>query len=337
MTVQRPSAASRPRASLAPALVRAALCAVLADCTGASAAPEARCIAPANPGGGWDLTCRATADALGRLGLTPTALHVSNVPGHGGSVAFTNVATQMAGNDGVIVAASPSTLLGLAQGKFGNLTERSVRWVAAVGAEPSVVAVRADAPWRTFAAFIADWRAHPDRILIGGGSAVGGQDHMKMLLLARAAGVDVPRVRYRPSNGPVEAIHAVLADSAQVFPGDVSEVQRMLQEGKLRVLAVLAPERVSGALAGVPTAREQGVDVSWVVWRGFYAPPQMSDAAYRAWVDRLTRMAASPQWKATLAENGLSPFFLAGQAFDDFVQQQTAEYRAASRAIGLVR
>jgi putative tricarboxylic transport membrane protein len=135
----------------------------------------------------------------------------------------------------------------------------------------------------------------------------------------------------------VEALHAVLADSAQVFPGDVSEVQHLVEAGSLRVLAVLATERVGGALARVPTAREQGVDVSWVVWRGFYGPPRMSDAAYRAWVDRLTRMAASPEWKARLAENGLTPFFLAGKAFEDFVGRETAEYRAASREIGLAR
>jgi putative tricarboxylic transport membrane protein len=319
-------------------LVRRALAAPLlaaAACSGAAAAPGAACIAPANPGGGWDLTCRATAEALGTLRLAPSALHVQNVPGQGGGVAFTRVAREMVGDDGVIVAASPSTLLGLAQNKFGGLDERSVRWIAAVGAEPSVVAVRAGAPWRTLRELVADWRAHPERIASGGGSAVGGQDHMKMLLLARAAGVDVARVRYRPFDGVGDAIASVLADSAQVFPGDVSEVQRMVEERKLRVLAVLGTERVPGALAGVPTAREQGVDVTWVVWRGFYAP-RISDAAYAAWVDRLTRMAASPEWKATLARNGLTPFFLAGAQFDEFVRRQTAEYRAASRAIGLV-
>ena len=306
-----------------------------ASCSGAAAAPDVACIAPANPGGGWDLTCRAAAEALGTLRLAPGALHVRNVPGQGGGVAFTRVAREMTGDAGVIVAASPSTLLGLAQNKFGGLDERSVRWVAAVGAEPSVVAVRAGAPWRTLRELVADWRARPERIAIGGVSAVGGQDHMKMLLLARAVGVEVPRVRYRPFDSAGEAIGAVLADSVQVFPGDVSEVQRMVEERKLRVLAVLGPDRAPGALAGVPTAREQGVDVTWVVWRGFYAP-RIPDAAYAAWVDRLTRMAASPEWKATLARNGLTPFFLAGAEFEEFVRRQTAEYRAASRAIGLV-
>jgi putative tricarboxylic transport membrane protein len=318
-------------------LAAAGLAATRAGCAAAVDPPSTECVAPANPGGGWDLTCRATADVLGRLRLMPGALHVRNVPGQGGGVAFTQVAVEMADNEGIIVAASPSTLLGLAQGKFGGLDEHSVRWVAAVGAEPSVVAVRADAPWRTLADLMADWRADPGRIRIGGGSAVGGQDHMKMLMLARAAGVDVALVNYRSFNGPAEAITSMLADSVQVFPGDVSEVQGPIEDRKLRVLAVLAPERAAGVLASVPTAREQGIDVSWVVWRGFFAPPGMSDRGYHVWVERLTRMAASPQWKAALAENGLTPFFLAGRPFEEFVQRQTAEYRAASREIGMIR
>jgi putative tricarboxylic transport membrane protein len=312
------------------------LAALLASCTSQAATVGAACIAPANPGGGWDLTCRATAEALGVGAPGGRPMRVTNLPGTGGGVAFAQVVGSMRGAEQVIVAASPSTLLGLAQHHYGRLDEHSVRWVAAVGAEPSVVAVRADAPWRTLDDLVRTWKAHPESITIGGGSVVGGQDHMKMLLLARAAGVDVRRVKYLPLSGPREVLDSLHAGSVQVFPGDASEVQRQLPGRELRILAVLGERRVGGVLASVPTAREQGLDVIWVVWRGFYAPPGISDAAYRVWVERLHTMSSSPAWAALLARNGLAPFWMGGQQFERFVSEQTAAYRTVSQQIGII-
>jgi putative tricarboxylic transport membrane protein len=86
----------------------------------------------------------------------------------------------------------------------------------------------------------------------------------------------------------------------------------------------------------VPSAREQGLDVVWVVWRGFYAPPGISDAAYRDWVERLHVMSSSPAWTALLARNGLAPFWMGGQQFERFVSEQTAAYRTVSQEIGII-
>ena len=312
------------------------LCILLAGCTSEAATTTAQCIAPANPGGGWDLTCRAVAEALGASVPGGHPLRVTNVPGSGGGVAFGKVVAGMGANDRLIVAASPSTLLGLAQQHYGKLTERDVRWIAAVGAEPSVVAVRADAPWRSLNDLVRTWRATPEAVAFGGGSVVGGQDHMKILLLARAAGVDVKRVRYLPLSGPLEAITSLTAGTIQVFPGDASEVQRQVESKELRILAVLGNTRSPGVLAQVPTAREQGLDVVWEVWRGFYAPRGISEPAYAEWVARLRSMTETPEWRALLARNGLTPFFLGGAQFDRFVADQVAAYRTVSKEIGII-
>jgi putative tricarboxylic transport membrane protein len=328
----------RSRLRRLPLLALAAASApLLAACPGDGAQTRLECIAPANPGGGWDLTCRTLAQAFREMDLAPGAVRVRNVPGAGGGVAFSNVVAQQPNHEGLLVAASPSTLLGLAQGQYGSFTEDDVRWVAAIGAETSVVAVRAAAPWATLDEFLAAWRADPASIAIGGGSAVGGQDHMKVLVLARAVGIPPRSVRYVPFDGGGEAVTALLGGFIQMFPGEGSEILGQLQAGNLRVLAVLSPEREEGPLAGVPTARELGHDVEWVVWRGFYAPPNISDEAYRGWIERLRTMAGSEQWPALLARNGLSPFFQAGPEFEALVDEQTETFRALVREIGLVR
>lgn len=308
---------------------------LLAGCQAQSGSVDNSCIAPANPGGGWDLTCRATAQVLSGLEPSAQKLRVVNVPGDGGGIAYGRVANSMRGSEGVIVAASPSTLLGIAQGHFGKLTERDVRWLAAVGTEKSVVAVAANAPWHTLGEFVTAWKASPAAVTIGGSSAVGGGDHMKMLLLARAAGIDVHKVRYLPLNGALDAISSLQANTIQVYPADVSKILRQAEKGELRVLAVLGETRAGGVLANVPTAREQGFDVVFTIWRGLYAPPGISDAAYNRWVQRLDAMRQSPQWKAVLEQNGLAPFYRGGAEFEQFVTAQTAAYRAVSKEIGI--
>lgn len=315
----------------------AALALLAAACAEGGARERLECIAPANPGGGWDLTCRTVAQAFRELQLAPGVMRVRNVPGAGGGVAFSNVVAQQPNHEGLLVAASPSTLLGLAQNQYGRFTERDVRWLAAVGAEASVVAVRADAPWRTLEELVAAWRANPGSIAVGGGSALGGQDHMKTLVLARAAGVRPQEVRYVPFDGGGEALTALLGNFIHLFPGDASEILGQLEAGNIRVLAVLSPERAAGRLADTPTARELGYDVDWVIWRGFYAPPNISDEAYERWIQRLGEMVQSTQWPELLARHGLSPYFLAGAEFEALVGEQTETFRALSREIGLIR
>ena len=309
---------------------------LIAGCTSqAETIHDGSCIAPANPGGGWDLTCRAAAQTLSTLAPREPKLRVMNVPGDGGMIAFARVVNEMRGSEGVIVAASPSTLLGIAQSHGGSLTESDVRWLAAVGTEKSVVAVGVDSPWHTLKEFVDAWKADPEAITIGGSSAVGGGDHMKMLLLARAAGIDVSQVRYLPLSSALEAIRSLRAGTIQVYPGDVSKLLRQAERKELRVIGILGDTRASGVLADVPTAREQGYDVVFTIWRGLYAPPGISDAAYRKWVERLNAMQQSPEWRALLAQNGLTPFYKGGPDFEKFVTEQAAAYRAILRDIGM--
>lgn len=308
----------------------------LAGCASEAKTTGGLCIAPANPGGGWDFSCRAASQALSTKAPGGEILRVTNMPGEGGGTAFKSVVAKSKTTEPLIVAASPSTLLGLAQHHYGDYTERDVRWIAAVDAEPSIIAVSALTPWHNLKEFVADWKKRPDSIVIGGTSALGGQDHMKMLLLARKAGLDVRRVRYRPVASPSEAISLIQSGGIQVFPAELSKMLPQVERHELRVLAVLSEQRATGLLADVPTAREQGYDVVFMIWRGFYAPSGITEAAYQNWVASLREMTATPAWKDVLSKNGLSPFFVGGKEFETFVREQTAAYRTVSKDIGLI-
>src|SRR5690606_16441731 len=223
-----------------------------------------QCIAPAAAGGGWDLTCRVTGRILTDLALVPGAVPTINMPGAGGGVAFAHAVGQRDDDPNVLIAASPATTLRLAQGQFGHLQAEDVRWIGALGTEYGIVAVDVDAPWRSLRELLGAWAADPDALVASGGSAVAGQDHMKLLLLGREAGIDPRRVRYVPFDGGGEALTALLGGFVQVFSGELSEIEGYLETGSIRVLAVLSPQRLDGLLADVPTALEQGYPVEAV-------------------------------------------------------------------------
>jgi putative tricarboxylic transport membrane protein len=274
---------------------------------------------------------------LQQLNLSPGMVRTTNMPGAGGGVAYAHTVAQRADDPDLLVAASPSTTLRLAERQYGHLTEDDVRWVGALGAEYGVLAVATEAPWRSLDDLLEAWRRDPSSLVVAGGSAVAGQDHMKVLLLAYRAGIDPRKIRYVPFDGGGEAMTALLGGFVQVFSGDASEVEGQVAAGRMRVLVVLAPEAVGGFLEGVPTAHDSGLDVDWVTWRGFYVPAGIGEERYRAWVEILRKVGTSTEWSAARVANNLEPFFLVGDSFESFVKAQVKDFRAMSREIGLVR
>ena len=296
------------------------------------------CIAPANPGGGWDFTCRQVGKELQDLGLIGKTMQVVNLAGGGGGVAFAEVVNKRADDNDLIVAASSATATRLAQGAYPGNTTDQVRWLASIGADYGVIAVSADSEIETLPQLLDKIKTDPRSISVAGGSAVGGWDHLKVLIAASAYGIeDVRTVKYVAFDGGGEAVTQLLAGSVQAFTGDASEAKGFVDSGDIRVIAVLAPERLEGDFADFPTAKEQGVDAIGANWRGFYAPGGMSDAAYDAWVKKIGELYASDEWKEIMANNGLAPLDLQGADFEQFVQNSVSEIQNISREIGIIK
>ncbi|MCB1386810.1 MAG: tripartite tricarboxylate transporter substrate binding protein [Nitratireductor sp.] len=301
--------------------------------------PEAtECIAPANAGGGWDFTCRQVGKTMQDLGLVPGTMQVTNLAGGGGGVAYAEVANKRNEDNGLIIAASSATATRLAQGAYPGNTMDQMRWLGAVGADYGIIAVAANSDINTLPELMDMIKADPSSVSVAGGSAVGGWDHLKVLLAAQKAGVeDVRAVKYVAFDGGGEAVTQLLAGSVQAFTGDASEAKGFVESGDIKVIAILAPERLEGDFASFPTAKEQGIDVIGANWRGFYAPGGMSDAAYDYWVAAIADTYASDEWKQIMAQNGLAPLNLSGKEFQDFVAESVASITDLSKQIGLIK
>lgn len=324
----------RPFLAVLAAFVAAA---PAARAQGAFQPQNPECIAPAAPGGGFDLTCRLTGRMLNETGIVGPSIRTSNVPGGIGAVAYNQIQAQRRTDPNVIVAVSTGSWVNLAQGRFGRFTENDVRWLGAVGADYGVVAVRKDSRFADLPALIAALKAELSSVPLGSSGAVGSQDWTKAALLVRSTGGDPKRMRYVPFEGGGQAMAALLGGHIQAFFGDASEVRGQMEAGEVRVLAVLAPNRLPGQYANVPTAREQGIDVEWPIVRGFYGPPGMPDAAYQYWTGALAKLAADPRWAEARAGQGLYEFVSIGPEFEALAKRRTAEYRALAREAGLVQ
>ena len=227
---------------------------------GAGTALADRCVAPAQPGGGFELTCLLVREALAQPGQPP--LPVLHQPGGIGALVYDEVVRGRRPPGVELVAFSTGTLLNLAQGRFGRHGVDDVRWLALLARDHGVVVVHRDAPWRDLPALLRALREQPGTVAFAAGGTIGSQDWMKAALLARAAGVGPRALRLIAFEGGGDAMRALVGRHAQVLAGDAAEVARQLAQGApLRVLAVLAPQRLAGLLAAVPTAREQGVDL----------------------------------------------------------------------------
>jgi putative tricarboxylic transport membrane protein len=236
-----------------------------------------------------------------------------------------------------MVAFSGGSLLNLAQGKFGKAKASDVRWVAALGADYGMIAVRSDSQYKTLAELLAALKKHPEKVLIGVSGTIGSQDWLKMALVARLAGVDPKVLRFVALEGGGESFTALDASFVQVVSGDASEASLYAGAGKVRVLAVLSEKRLPGVLAGAPTAREQGIDVVWPIIRGVWMGPTVTDTDYRRWVRAFEQAEANPDFAQIRASYGFYPFSMTGEALTQYVTKAIDDYNRQARQFKLVR
>lgn len=311
----------------------------LAVSLGSAPVMAAECIAPANPGGGWDFTCRSIGKIMYDIGAVDKPIQVTNMAGGGGGLAYTHVVSERATDEDLIVAASSATATRLAQNAFAGMTADQVRFLGAIGADPGVIVVGKDSPFQSLNDLLDAVKADPASVTFAGGSATGGFDHLKVLMaLGRAGFDDITKVKYIGVDGGGDAITQTIGGFTQAMTGDISEVVGFLKSGDVRVLAVFTDERIAGdAFSDIPTAKEQGIDVVAVNWRGLYVPKDISDEAYNKWSDALAKVAASDEWAAAMEANGLAPFTKVGDDFQGYLDGVIEEIAELSRDIGVIK
>src|SRR5690554_618210 len=313
-------------------LVRPLLAAAML-CVGVAAQAQVSVMLPANPGGGWDSTGRQAMRAMNEAGIYTGTVSFTNRGGAGGTIGLAEFQRQEGKADALAV--------------FGAITVGSITMnkspidlskykpVARLTAEHIVLAVKADAPYKNLADFVEALKADPGGTPVGGGSA-GGVDHIALALLAQKGDVPVSRLNYIPQAGGADTVTGIVNGTLKAGLSGISEFQQFAESGRIRILAVTSADRLEAA-PDVPTFKESGFDVEIANWRGVLGAIDMPEDNYRLWIDRFTQLNDSAEWKEVMSRLGWEPFFLAGEEFGAFIEEETQRINGVLKDAGLVK
>ncbi len=301
----------------------------------ASEIKKPECIAPAKPGGGFDLTCRVVQTGL--KNQFNRLMKVTFMPGGIGAVAINQFNTTRTDDPNAIVAFSSGSLLNIATGKYGKWTENDVRFLATAGADFGAVVVKSDSKYKNLEQLMNDLKKNASNIIVGAGGSVGSQDWMKGALLFKSIKKDPRKMRYVAYDGGGDAIAGLLGGSIDVYMGDVGEMSSHLDAGTMRILAVLSKDRLPEPYSKYPTAIEQGYDTEWTILRGYYMGKNVSDEAYNTWVQAFKNAYKTPEFKQIQKEKGLIPLDMAGEELDKSVKERIVKLREIAKEAGLIK
>jgi putative tricarboxylic transport membrane protein len=271
-------------------------------------------IAPAAAGGGWDGAARAMQQAMKANGIVNN-VQVVNMPGAGGTIALGNVSV-LSGQPNNILVGGTGLLAATIQ--FDSAaTLDDVTPLATIVEEYDVIVVPASSPYETLEDLVEAWRADPRALPWSGG---GSFDQLVVTDLALAAGIDPVDVTYIPSDGGGEAIQAMLNGTVAAAAGGYPDNIDQIESGRLRALALVAPEPVEGI--DIPTAREQGFDITLTNWRSLSAPSGLSDEDTEALVELVRETLATPEWEDAMQRYHWTEKVITGDELDAFLVEE---------------
>ncbi|WNF00193.1 tripartite tricarboxylate transporter substrate binding protein [Streptomyces luomodiensis] len=300
--------------------------------TGDAAADGRRIVVPNTPGGGYDTTARTVARVLEETG-TASDVEVFNLPGAGGTVGLQRTVDER--GNGRLALQMGLGVLGASHVAHAKVTVAQTTPIARLIEEPEAVVVRAGSPYRTLADLVAAWREDPPGVTVGGGSSPGGPEHLLPMALADAIGIQPKKVRYVAyDGGGGDLLPALLDGRVDFATSGVGEFLGQIAAGQLRVLAVTS-DRPVATLPGVPTLKAAGIDLVFDNWRGIVAPPGISAADRKRWIEALTALHTSRQWQAELTRHGWTDAFTTGGAFATYLARQDKAVAELVRHLGL--
>lgn len=285
------------------------------------------------PGGANDIVTRPAASALETIFRQPIV--VETKAGAAGSVGAQVAAT--AKPDGYTLLSHNNGLAGYAEvdklfGRTPKTTRADFIPLARLSADPVLLLVNEQQPWKTLEEFIADAKKQPDKIIYSSGGFYGAS-HLPVAMIEHAAGL--AGMRHLPTAGGGPAITAALGNNAQMTTQTVQAALSHVKAGKLRALASYGAQR-SKALPDVPTMKEKGFDLTYYLWVGLFAPKGTAASIVSTLAAGIDKAAASPQFNAAMTNVGLEPTYQSAAEFAKFWDEDAKRAEDTIRQIGKV-
>jgi len=283
------------------------------------------------PGGANDLVTRPLASALEPIFKQPVV--VETKAGAAGAVGAQVAATSKP--DGYTLLSHNNGLSGYAEvdklfGRQPKTTRADFIPLARLSADPVLLVVNPQQPWKTLEEFIADAKKQPEKIVYSSGGFYGAS-HLPVAMIEHAA--DIKGMRHLPTAGGGPAITAVLGNNAQMTTQTVQATLSHIKAGKLRALASYGAER-SKALPDVPTMKEKGFDLVYYLWVGLFAPKGTPAPVVSTLTGAIDKAAVSDTFASAVANIGLEPKYQPAGAFAKFWDEDARLAEETIRRIG---
>lgn len=292
-------------------------------------------VAGSAPGGSNDKTARLLERLLSQYKLVPASMTVVNKAGGGGSIAYTYVAQKV--GDAHVIGISGGGVISNQIIGASTLTLADFTPIASLVQDYAVFAVNANSPYKTGKELAERLRKDPKSLSLGFANAFGSTRHMGAGLLIKALGGNPRDLKPVVFKGSAEAITALLGNHLEyVVVGAVNSVAHV-ESGRMRVLAVASPKRLSGPLGNVPTWKELGVDMVSGSWRGIFGPKGLTPAQVAYWEGTLKKVSETPEWKSDLEKNYWTDEFVTGAALKKMLDQEVVETKAVLSDLGLAK
>lgn len=283
---------------------------------------------PANPGGGWDQTGRALGAAM-QAAKVVQSVQFDNKGGAAGTIGLAQFVNSAKGDPHALLVGGMVMVGGIVLNKSPvDLT--MVTPIARLTSEYEVIVVPANSPHKTMGDLVKAFKADPGKVSWNGGSA-GGSDHILAGLIAKAVGGDPSKVNYIASKGGGDQVANIVGGHVTAGVAGLGEFAEHIKGGRMRALAVSAPAKEEG----IPSLKEQGIDVVLGNWRGVFGAPAITTAQRDALVSAVKAATETPLWKETLAKFGWASEFLPGDQYKAFLEEDTRRIAGILDSLGL--
>ena len=292
-------------------------------------------VAPSGAGGGWDTFARGIAKVAADEKLVSQPIQVINKAGGSGAVALAWMMSSKKGDAYELIVYSPPLIINGLNGT-SKYTYKDLTPLVKMITDYNVILVKADSPYKTLKDLLEAAKQDPAKVSIGGGSAPGSMDHLAYAKIAKAAGIGVKDIKYVSFQGGGEALASLLGGHVTAVSSGIGESLGQIEAKTVRALAVTADQRLGGVLAGAPTVREAGYDVTYQIWRGVFGPAEMPEAAKKYWQDTLTKMTKTEGWKNILKTYQWNDA-LEVEGFGQFLDNEAKIYEQLLGDLGMVK
>ncbi len=291
-------------------------------------------IVPSGPGASLDTAARSLMHLLQQRGFTDRMV-VSNRPG--GSLAIALNELDLHQGDGNYLMSFVSSLLnyqitGALDRNYSDYTP-----VVTLFDEVVAVVVRADSPYQNISELIEALKIKPEIANIAVATAIGNHIHVGIAAPLRKAGVDITKLTVIPYKSSAESMTALIGGHVNIVAASTPNLIAPLQAGKIRVLAVGAPQRLKAPLDTIPTWIEAGIDIVPVSSQGVLGPKDMPPAQVAFWSHAFKTVTATPEWHALMERNQWIPRYMGPEETLRYRDQEFAQIQAVLSNLGLAK